>query len=104
MLPVVNSTLNTKWTGKLTGPELRPLTIHNKNYHERGKTSMEEKDCVLKIRTASRVAVLPVRHGIALNPPSNVSVGIATKVFIPQSHEYKILKSPVNIQNGNNAP
>ena len=36
-------------------------------------------------RAVSRVAVLPVRHGIALNQPSNVSVGISTKLFSLQS-------------------
>ena len=45
------------------------------------------------IRAASRVAVLPVRHGIVLNPPSNVSVGIPTKVFILQIYVNNILKS-----------
>ena len=48
---------------------------------------------LLYTRAVSRVAVLPVRHGIALNPPSNASVGIPRKVFSLQSYVYEILKS-----------
>ena len=53
---------------------------------------------------ASRVEVLPVRHGVALNPPSSVSVGISTNAFILQSYVYEILKSASNYTNGTNAP
>ena len=45
------------------------------------------------IRAVSRVAVLPVRHRIALNLPSNVSVGILIKMFFLQSYLYETLKS-----------
>ena len=56
-------------------------------FHAEGKTT------VVVNRAASRVAVLPVRYGIALNPPSSVSVGISTKEFLLQSYVYEILKS-----------
>ena len=56
------------------------------------------------IRAASTVAVLPVGYGIALNPPSYVSVVISTNCFLCKVTCTKYYKAPVNRQNGINAP
>ena len=62
--------------------KLSPLLMHREEKFSKAEAYIEK-----------RVAVLPVRHGIALHPPSNMSVGISTKAFFLQSYMYEILKS-----------